>query len=173
MMGIIIKISVVKGDITTAKVDVIVNAANKQLQAGGGVCGAIFRASGHIKELQEECNIHAPLKTREACLTDGYDLPCKYICHAVGPIYVDDKTSEPLLESTYKSALYYTDVNGFKSIAFPLISAGIYGYPLDKAIDVAIKTINNYNYKNVEQVYIYCINDEICKAVEKTIKIYE
>ena len=139
MMGIIIKISVVKGDITTAKVDVIVNAANKQLQAGGGVCGAIFRASGHIKELQEECNIHAPLKTGEACLTSGYDLPCKFICHTVGPIYVNDETSAPLLKKAYQSALYYADVNGLRSIAFPLISAGIYGYPLEKAIDVAIK----------------------------------
>ena len=126
------EISVLKGDITTAKVDVIVNAANKHLQAGGGVCGAIFRASGHIKELQEECNIHAPLKTGEACLTGGYDLPCKCICHTVGPIYVDDETSAPLLEKAYQSALYYADVNGFKSIAFPLISAGIYGYPLVK-----------------------------------------
>lgn len=166
-------IEIVKGDITTAKVDVIVNAANEQLRAGGGVCGAIFRASGHIKELLEECNTKGPIKTGEACLTDGYDLPCKRICHAVGPIYVDDETSKPLLESAYKSALYCADINEYKSIAFPLISAGIYRYPLDKAIDVAISTIKSYDYKNVEKVYIYCLDDKIYQALEQKIKIYK
>ena len=167
------KIEIVKGDITTAKVDVIVNAANEQLQRGGGVCGAIFKASGHPNKLQEECNVRKPIETGKACLTGGYDLPCKFICHAVGPIYIDDKTSEPLLESTYKSALYYTDINGFKTVAFPLISAGIYGYPIDKAIDVAIITIKGYKSKNVKKVYIYCLDDDTYQRLEQRIQIYK
>jgi O-acetyl-ADP-ribose deacetylase (regulator of RNase III)/transcriptional regulator with XRE-family HTH domain len=123
-------------------VDAIVNAANTSLQAGGGVCGAIFSAAGTDK-LQRACDNLAPIQTGEAVITKGYALPAKYIIHAAGPIYRDGKSNEEeLLRSCYKNALDLAKKHRCDSVAFPLISSGIYGYPKDEALAVATNTIS-------------------------------
>ena len=154
------KIKLVLGDLTEANVDVIVNASNVNLLAGGGVCGAIFRAAGY-KALQEECNKLAPIKTGDAVITSGYNLPAKYIIHTAGPIYKDDSSSIYLKKSYYNSLkLAYSKC--LKSIAFPSISTGIYGYPIDKASKIAINAIeefyNDYPNSNIE-VFFYFIDE--------------
>lgn len=127
------------------KVDAIVNAANTDLQQGGGVCGAIFKAAGP-KCLQEACNNLAPIKTGEAVFTPGFDLPATFIIHAAGPIYKQwsKKQSEQLLRDAYTNALIQAVKNKCTSIAFPLISSGIYGYPKDKALEVARTAIQDF-----------------------------
>ena len=151
-------IKVCLGDITTAKVDAIVNAANNLLQAGAGVCGAIFKACNHFYELQGECNKIGFCKTGEAVITNGYDLPAKYIIHTVGPVYRGDEDSV-YLASAYKNSLILADEKKLTSIAFPSISTGIYGYPLEKAVKIAVDTIKNYNPKNLKECYIYCFDE--------------
>ena len=134
-----------KGNITTMKVDAIVNAANSELLMGGGVCGAIFNAAG-AKELQRACDKLAPVDTGSAAITPGYNLPAKYVIHAVGPIYNPTRPSKSkrLLASAYISALKLATEHNIKSVAFPLISAGIYGFPKDEAMRIAKETIEAY-----------------------------
>ena len=125
-------LSIIKTDITTMAVDAIVNAANAGLQMGGGVCGAIFRAAGPQK-LQEACNKLAPIKTGEAVITNGFDAKAKFIIHTAGPIYdPTDKQQAEQLSNCYSNSLKLAAQNNLTSIAFPLISAGIYGYPLQR-----------------------------------------
>ncbi len=132
-------------DITTLKVDAIVNAANTQLLAGGGVCGAIFRAAGY-RELQAACSKLAPIQTGEAVITPGFNLPAKFIIHTAGPIYHGGQFGEEnLLRNCYTNSLKLAAENNLKSIAFPLISSGIYGYPPADALNVAIRTIKDFN----------------------------
>ena len=137
--------TIVRQDITKMKVDAIVNAANTELQMGGGVCGAIFRAAG-AKELQEACDKLAPIKTGEAVITPGFNLPAHYIIHAVGPIYQEwsQAESEQLLRAAYTNALKRSVENHCKSIAFPLISSGVYGYPKAEALAVATLAIRQF-----------------------------
>ena len=131
-------------DITTLKVDAIVNAANTNLLAGGGVCGAIFRAAGYQK-LQAACNALAPIKTGEAVITPGFNLPAKFIIHTAGPIWQGGQFGEEnLLRSCYANSLRLAAENNLKSIAFPLISSGIYGYPPRDALKVAINAIKDF-----------------------------
>jgi len=147
-------LKVIKGDITTLKVDAIVNAANKELEGGGGVDGAIHLKAGPL--LDEACKLLAPCETGEAKLTSGFNLPAKYIIHTVGPIYVDGfHNEETLLKKCYISSLNIAKKNNFRSIAFPLISSGVYGYPKKEAFNVAKNTIKNFleTYPNLE-VYI-------------------
>lgn len=151
------KIEIIKGDITKIKCDAIVNAANKYLQAGGGVCGAIFRAAG-IYELQAECNKIGGCETGSAVITNGYNLPSKYVIHAVGPIY-KDSSSEPLLKSTYSSILALADEYKLKSIAIPSISTGIYGYPKIDACKIVFETLMNSN-TNLDKIILVCFDDE-------------
>jgi O-acetyl-ADP-ribose deacetylase (regulator of RNase III) len=135
---------IIHADITKQKTDVIVNAANTSLSAGGGVCGAIFKAAG-AKNLQAVCKKLAPIKTSEAVITPGFDLPAKYVIHAAGPIYRGGgHGEEKLLRDTYTNALKCAVENGCKSIAFPLISSGIYGYPKEEALKVARSAIQEF-----------------------------
>jgi O-acetyl-ADP-ribose deacetylase (regulator of RNase III) len=133
-----------QGDITLLGVDAIVNAANNQLWAGGGVCGAIHRRAG--KRLAEECAAfvakHGEVPTGEAAMTGGGKLPAKHVVHAVGPVYDEAPKKAPkLLASAYKSSLALARSHGLTSIAFPCISTGIYGYPPEEACQVAIRAV--------------------------------
>ncbi|MBR4153320.1 MAG: macro domain-containing protein [Selenomonadaceae bacterium] len=135
---------ILQADITTLKVDAIVNAANTQLLAGGGVCGAIFRAAGH-SELQAACDKLAPIQTGEAVITPGFNLPAKFIIHTAGPIYMDGKHGEEkLLYACYTNSLKRAVENNLQSVAFPLISSGIYGYPVNEAMRVAFTAIRDF-----------------------------
>ena len=135
-------LKILQADITTLKVDVIVNAANTHLLAGGGVCGAIFRAAG-LKELKAACSKLAPIGTGEAVITPGFNLPAKFIIHTAGPIYKDGTCGEEeLLRNCYINSLQLAADNNLQSIAFPLISSGIYGYPPRAALKVAVNAIN-------------------------------
>jgi O-acetyl-ADP-ribose deacetylase (regulator of RNase III) len=137
-------LTIVRQDITKMKVDAIVNAANTDLQMGGGVCGAIFSVAG-ARELQAACNVVAPIKTGEAVITPGFALPAKYVIHAVGPVYRDGKHGEEsLLRAAYTNSLRLAALNECAGIAFPLISSGIYGYPKADALRVATAAIQDF-----------------------------
>ena len=129
-------------DITTLRVDAIVNAANSELAPGGGVCGAIHDAAG--PELALACARVAPCPTGDARLTAGFNLPARFVIHAVGPIWSGGLAREPeLLASAYRSSLEVARAEGLRSIAFPAISTGIYGYPLREATHIAVTTVRN------------------------------
>ncbi|MFA7673525.1 MAG: macro domain-containing protein [Clostridia bacterium] len=147
--------TIVRQDITKMKVDAIVNAANTNLVMGGGVCGDIFKAAG-VQELQAACYKVAPIKTGEAAITPGFRLPCKYIIHAAGPIYDHQNAErcEKLLRSAYTESLRLAFENNCESIAFPLISSGIYGYPKDKALQVATSVIQVFLADHDMDVYL-------------------
>lgn len=131
-------IHIVKQDITTADVDAIVNAANSALRAGGGVCGAIFSAAGHA-ELQRACDAIGHCDTGDAVITPGFNLAAKYVIHAVGPVWHGGGHGEAeLLASCYAKAIELAAEHGCVSIAFPLISSGIYSYPKEEAWRVAL-----------------------------------
>jgi len=137
--------TIVRQDITKLKVDAIVNAANTELQMGGGVCGAIFIAAG-AAQLQAACAKLAPIQTGEAVITPGFALPAKYVIHAAGPVYRnwDKEQSERLLRAAYTNSLKRAVENKCESIAFPLISSGIYGYPKEEALCVAVSAIQDF-----------------------------
>lgn len=134
----------VTGDITRMKVDAIVNAANTGLRAGGGVCGAIFRAAGR-KKLQEACDRVAPIRTGEAVATPAFDLDAKIIIHTAGPVWSGGGSNErELLKNCYANSLRIAKENDCKTIAFPLISSGIYGVPKEVALECARSSIENF-----------------------------
>ena len=129
-------------DITTLEVDAVVNAANGSLAPGGGVCGAIHRAAG--PELARACAVIGSCPTGEARLTPGFDLPARFVIHAVGPVWQGGRQGEPaLLASTYRSALALASGRKLSSIAFPAISTGIFGYPLSEATRLAVATVRD------------------------------
>jgi O-acetyl-ADP-ribose deacetylase len=129
-----------RGDITEMATDAIVNAANEQLRRGDGVCGAIFAAAG--PELDEACAEVAPCATGEAIATPGFALPAPWIIHAVGPVWRGGRAGEPeLLASCYRRSLEVADELGARSVAFPAISTGVFGYPPDEAAAVAVSTV--------------------------------
>ena len=137
-------LTIIRNNITNLKVDAIVNAANTNLQMGGGVCGAIFNAAGAAK-LQAACKSLAPIKTGEAVITEGFKLPAKYIIHTAGPIYQGgNKGESALLYACYTNSLALATKHGCESIAFPLISSGIFGYPKAEALRVATTAIRDY-----------------------------
>lgn len=146
-------------DITTMDVDAIVNAANTELLMGGGVCGAIFRAAGPGK-MQEACGRLAPIRTGEAVITPGFDLPARYVIHTAGPVYhmYSPGKAKELLEACYRNSLGLAKKNGCKSVAFPLISSGIYGYPRQEAIDVAKSAIQKFLKDNDNDMDVWLVS---------------
>ena len=130
----------VRGDITRVQADAIVNAANEALTPGGGVSGAIHRAGGPT--IWEECGRLGPIDTGQAVLTTAGQLPARYVIHAVGPVWQGGSSGEPeLLASAYRSSLRVADEHGLRSVVFPSISTGIYGYPVERAASVALGTV--------------------------------
>jgi O-acetyl-ADP-ribose deacetylase (regulator of RNase III)/DNA-binding phage protein len=158
---------IVRNDITKMQVDAIVNAANPALQKGGGVCGAIFTAAGEIV-LQKECDAIGHCDTGSAVLTQGYHLPAKFIIHTVGPIWRGGENNEAqLLNNCYKHALQLAIENKCRSIAFPLISSGIYGYPKEEAINTATEAISTFLEKYDLIVYLVIFDKKAAVISER------
>lgn len=154
------RIQLIKGDITHLQVDSIVNAANTSLLGGGGVDGAIHRAAG--KELLAECRTLGGCATGDAKITKGYNLPAKFVIHTVGPVWRGGNSGEPeKLASCYQKSLELAVHYEIKTIAFPNISTGVYGYPKNLAAEIAISTIRNFmeSHSEIEQV-IFCVFDD-------------
>jgi O-acetyl-ADP-ribose deacetylase (regulator of RNase III) len=153
--------TIVRQDITKMDVDAVVNAANTDLQMGGGVCGAIFKAAG-APELQAACNKVGPIHTGDAVITPGFGLRAKYVIHTAGPVYRhwNREQSEMLLRSCYTRALSLAAENGCESIAFPLISSGIYGYPKKEALAVATSAIVNWLADGELDIYLAVFDRE-------------
>ena len=169
--------TIIRQDITRMQVDAIVNAANTDLAMGGGVCGAIFRAAGPAR-LQAACDKVAPIKTGGAAITPGFNLPAKFVIHAVGPVYSRQNPgqSEQLLRSAYTESLKLAQKHQCESIAFPLISSGIYGYPKDEALQVATAAIKDFLADHDMDVYLvifdrvaFAVSEELLGAVESYI----
>jgi O-acetyl-ADP-ribose deacetylase (regulator of RNase III) len=168
------KIQVIKGDITKCEVDAIVNAANTLLLGGGGVDGAIHRAGGPA--ILEDCRKivarQGGCKPGQAVITTGGKLSAKHVIHTVGPVYNGGEGNvADLLKSCYQNSLSIALENGCKTIAFPNISTGIYGYPKEEAAEIAVKTVKEFLNENkaIEMVTFVCFDDENYKLIEKQI----
>jgi O-acetyl-ADP-ribose deacetylase len=158
------RVAVVAGDITQQRVDAIVNAANPSLLGGGGVDGAIHRAAG--PELLAECRALGGCPTGQAKITRGYKLPAKWVIHTAGPVWQDGLHDEPeLLASCYRSCFTLVEQHGIKTVAFPAISAGVYGFPMDRAARIAVRETKHFLERNrtVEKVILVCFG---AKALE-------
>jgi len=165
------RIQVLGADITSLDVDVIVNAANRELAPGGGVCGAIFAAAG--PGLAAECTqIPGGCATGEARITHGYDLKARYVIHAVGPVWKGGDAGEPeLLAQCYRRALGLAVGNNLKSIAFPAISTGIYDFPAERAAAIAVDTVSGFlaGDDRLQKVIFCCFGAESMRAYEKAL----
>ena len=158
----------VRGDITRETVDAVVNAANTGLVRGGGVCGAIFAAAG--PDLDDACAVVAPCPTGEARVTPGFGLAARWIVHAVGPVWRGGDRDEPaLLASAYRHALAAADSVGARSIAFPAISTGIFGYPLDAATEIAVAAVRDADTR-VEVVRFVCFDAATFATYERVLR---
>lgn len=161
----------VQADITSLKVDAIVNAANSSLHAGGGVCGAIHRAAG--PELERECQLLGSCPTGDARITKGYRLPARYVIHAVGPVWHGGHSGEPaLLASCYRRAIELAAQNQVRSLAFPGISTGIYGYPIEQAASVAVQAVREAldQTSSVKEVVFCCFSAEDLAIYQAALK---
>jgi len=159
------RLEALQGDITAEATDAIVNAANSALEAGGGVCGAIFRAAG--PGLAEACRAAGRCSTGDAKATPGFALPARFIIHAVGPVWQGGGQGEPdLLAAAYRRSLEVADEIGARSVAFPAISTGIFGYPLEPATAIAVETARTVDTE-VELVRFVCFDAATLAAYER------
>jgi O-acetyl-ADP-ribose deacetylase (regulator of RNase III) len=159
------RIEIVKGDITKLQVDAIVNAANSSLLGGGGVDGAIHRAAG--PQLVEECRLLGGCKTGQAKITGGYHLPARYVIHTVGPVWNGGGQGEPeLLASCYRNSFALALKNNIKTLAFPAISCGIYGYPIEEAVEIALRETLDFlsGHNAIERVIFACFEADVYQA---------
>ncbi|MFL6248147.1 MAG: O-acetyl-ADP-ribose deacetylase [Thermoanaerobaculia bacterium] len=159
-----------RGDITKLDVDAIVNAANSSLLGGGGVDGAIHRAAG--PELLAECRTLGGCPTGQARITRGYRLPARHVIHTVGPVWRGGTHGEPeLLASCYRNSLALAVEHGLKTIAFPAISCGIYGYPLDEAARIAVDETRRFvsGHPSIESVLFVCFDEQCASAYERAL----
>ena len=160
-------LKILQADITTLKVDAIVNAANTQLAAGGGVCGAIFKAAGY-RELQEACNKLSPIQTGEAVITPGFNLHAKFVIHTAGPVWHGGTQGEAeLLTACYTNSLKRAVEHDLKSVAFPLISSGIYGYPPIEALTVAVTSIKKFLQTHDMEIILAVLNPNLIAAFNR------
>lgn len=161
------KIKIVQGDITRLEVDAIVNAANSSLLGGGGVDGAIHRAAG--PELLEACRFLGGCPTGEARITPGFNLPAKWVIHTVGPVWRGGNVGEPMqLQSCYENSLYLASEKGVKSIAFPAISTGVYGYPKREAAQIALNAMQAA--EGFDQITACCFSEEDAELYRELLK---
>lgn len=166
-------LQIIRNDITKMNVDAIVNAANSALQMGGGVCGAIFNAAG-VEKLRAECDLIGHCNVGDAVITKGYNLPAKYIIHTAGPIWNGGNNNEEMyLTNCYLNSLNLAKENNLESIAFSLISSGIYGYPKDKAFRVAVTAIQKFLLENEMMVYLIVYDKKAVEISEKLFKSIE
>ena len=167
---VLIRIRVVQGDITKQAVDAIVNAANTTLLGGGGVDGAIHRAAG--PELLAECRKLGGCATGQAKITRGHKLPAKWVIHTVGPVWSGGQRGEDeLLASCYRSCFALVEQHGIKTVAFPSISTGAYGFPMDRAARIAVKETIEFLKRNesVEQVVLVCFGESALEIHTKAV----
>lgn len=164
------RIEILEADITKLAVDAIVNAANQSLLGGGGVDGAIHRAAG--PELLEECRALGGCPTGQAKITKGYGLAARFVIHAVGPRYRDGRHGEPeLLAGCYTESLKLAVAHGVRSIAFPAISCGIYGYPVADAARIAVRAVKGFleNETSIKRVIFACFGSDVFDAFQSTL----
>ena len=164
------KIEIVEGDITKQNVDAIVNAANTSLRGGGGVDGAIHRAAG--PELLAECRTLGGCPTGEARITKGYNLPAKWVIHTVGPVWSGGgKNEDSLLAGCYRNSLQVAAEHAVKTVAFPSISTGVYGFPMERATRIAIKEVVDFleHEPAIEKVVFVCFGERAYNVYKKAI----
>lgn len=165
------RIERVQGDVTRQKVDAIVNAANTTLLGGGGVDGAIHRAAG--PKLLDECRTLGGCPTGQAKITQGYNLPAKWVIHTVGPVWRDGQHREDdLLASCYRQSLALAGQHGIKTIAFPAISTGAYGFPLERATRIAVREVRAFlaSHPSIEKVVFVCFDREACECYQRVLQ---